>query len=264
MRLAIALTVLMATAALASVVVNQPIDLSQAIAQSSHVVRARLQGGKGTPSDAYVFVVEHVVKGQGPRAEQSIRVWRHEEALRYTMSRALEEARAEAKKKGGAIPTRPPYSAAMPRLATPPSTELVVGKSYCLLLTGAPESPNPAAPNYAFAIADGHIAAPCPAIPATPPQDATRATSHRVVLAGLPVFSDSACRARREGLTAVGLDAPVTVLPTTRTHFAKGQRVSWQWNAGFIVQTSWYKDPTSHRCLKAWDSSMEFVGGVVP
>jgi len=50
------------------------------------------------------------------------------------------------------------------------------------------------------------------------------------------------------------------IFPTTKTHFRKGGRVAWEWNAGKIWGKTWYKDPDTGVVKVAWNSSMEFVG----
>ena len=50
------------------------------------------------------------------------------------------------------------------------------------------------------------------------------------------------------------------IFPTTRTHFKKGRRVAWEWNASAVYGPAWYRDPTTGEPREAWSSSAEFVG----
>ncbi|OFC70940.1 hypothetical protein [Alteromonas confluentis] len=50
------------------------------------------------------------------------------------------------------------------------------------------------------------------------------------------------------------------VFPTTRTHFEKGRKVTWEWSHENTWSDAWYRDPDSNEIKLAWNGSMEFVG----
>jgi hypothetical protein len=50
------------------------------------------------------------------------------------------------------------------------------------------------------------------------------------------------------------------IFPSTRTHFQKGMRVSWEWSPEHIFDECWYRDAETGSPKLAWSSSMEFVG----
>ena len=50
------------------------------------------------------------------------------------------------------------------------------------------------------------------------------------------------------------------IFPTTRDHYKKGMRVSWEWNGSLKWGDTWYRDPESHEIKHAWSASIEFVG----
>ena len=87
-------------------------------------------------------------------------------------------------------------------------------------------------------------------------------------LQGVEVYSDSEGENIRDGIKGVVLETTSTgatskmlrVFPTTRTHFEKGKRVAWEWNAGMVVSESWYRHPDTGEVNYGWGSSMEFVG----
>jgi len=85
---------------------------------------------------------------------------------------------------------------------------------------------------------------------------------------GVAVYSDPDGVNTRPEIKAVVLEITspggaaktLRVFPTTRTHFEKGKRVSWEWNDGLVIGESWYRHPDSHEITYAWTESMEFVG----
>jgi hypothetical protein len=92
--------------------------------------------------------------------------------------------------------------------------------------------------------------------------------SHAVHWDNVDVYSDSECRELREdckgiileSLSAGGAITDYRIFPTTRDHYRKGMRVSWEWNGSQKWGDSWYRDPESHEIKYAWSASIEFVG----
>ena len=86
--------------------------------------------------------------------------------------------------------------------------------------------------------------------------------------AGVPIFSDEACLHELPGVKGVilrtesanGLKTSQRIFPSTKTHFQKGKRVSWEWNLDRVWPAAWYRDPESGQAKSAWSSSGEFVG----
>lgn len=97
---------------------------------------------------------------------------------------------------------------------------------------------------------------------------ATPSEENRIYHPGVEVYSDPEGRNKREGILAVvlqtkspgGASTQLRVYPTTRTHFKKGSRVSWEWNSAMIIEKSWYKHPDTGAIESGWGQSMEFVG----
>lgn len=91
---------------------------------------------------------------------------------------------------------------------------------------------------------------------------------NRVYHPGVEVYSDADGRHKREGILGIvlqtkspgGASTQSRVFPSTRYHFKRGSRVSWEWNPGLVVEKSWYKHPDTGAIEPAWDQSMEFVG----
>ena len=50
------------------------------------------------------------------------------------------------------------------------------------------------------------------------------------------------------------------VLPTTRTHFRKGEQVAWEWNSNRQWGESWFRHPDTGEIEYGWTTSLEFVG----
>lgn len=103
---------------------------------------------------------------------------------------------------------------------------------------------------------------------------AVRAVPHEVNVVshpGVPVFSDPEGTKVRQGVLAVilettsagGASKTSRVFPTTRADYAKGQRVSWEWNPTQTYGESWYRDPETREIKYGWTDSMEFVGKAV-
>jgi hypothetical protein len=85
---------------------------------------------------------------------------------------------------------------------------------------------------------------------------------------GVDVYADADGKALRDGVRAVILETrargqPVRAFrafPTTRSHFAPGKAVAWEWNPQRTFGESWYRDPDSGEIKYGWTSSLEFVG----
>jgi len=85
---------------------------------------------------------------------------------------------------------------------------------------------------------------------------------------GVELFSDEAgTRPVPEARGAVlettnsdGTKKTHRVYPTTRTDYARGKQVSWEWNPARTWGETWFKDPDSGNIKYAWRESMEFVG----
>jgi hypothetical protein len=85
---------------------------------------------------------------------------------------------------------------------------------------------------------------------------------------GVEVYVDADGKHTRPDIKAVLLETTspggaaksLRVFPTTRTHFQKGKRVSWEWNSDLVVGESWYRHPETGKVTYGWRSSMEFVG----
>lgn len=92
--------------------------------------------------------------------------------------------------------------------------------------------------------------------------------SHAVYRDNVAVYSDSECQQLREdckgvileSLSAGGAITDYRIFPTTRDHYKKGMRVSWEWNGSLKWGDTWYRDPESHEIKHAWSASIEFVG----
>ena len=63
-----------------------------------------------------------------------------------------------------------------------------------------------------------------------------------------------------ETISPGGVQRFFRIFPTTKTHFVKGSRVTWEWDNNTVWADAWYKDPDSGETKTAWKSSMEFVG----
>ena len=152
--------------ALASHVRFEEVGLPRAVTRASEIVRARYLSAEATRGP-YRFVVEEPIRGDGLARDQIIRVWSAESASADMVRRAYERT--------GAMRSPLIY-----RLRRPPSAPLVADHSYCLLLRR--NAPDPA--DYAFAVADAHVAAPCDTItgqptPASPSAQVSASTPAR-------------------------------------------------------------------------------------
>lgn len=84
----------------------------------------------------------------------------------------------------------------------------------------------------------------------------------------VPIYSDEQCLHEIPGAKGVIIKTASTgdqtaecrIFPSTRTHFKKGARVSWEWNLDKAWPDAWYRDPDSNEVKRAWESSGEFVG----
>jgi hypothetical protein len=89
-----------------------------------------------------------------------------------------------------------------------------------------------------------------------------------VLYPGVPVYSDAKCTSEISDVKGIILDSSGPgglkkfrrIFPTTRTYFAKGQRVSWEWDFSRRWGEAWYVDPESGQQLQAWGGAMEFAG----
>jgi hypothetical protein len=85
---------------------------------------------------------------------------------------------------------------------------------------------------------------------------------------GVAVFTDAACTQPLQGVKGVilettspgGASKTHRIFPTTRSHFVKGKRVSWEWSDQIIFGEAWYRTPDVGEVKIAWSSSMEFIG----
>jgi hypothetical protein len=85
---------------------------------------------------------------------------------------------------------------------------------------------------------------------------------------GVPIYSEPTCKTLIPNVKGVILETTspggasqfYRIFPTTRTHFAKGRRVSWEWSDEHVFGNAWYIDPNTGTKREAWSSSMEFVG----
>lgn len=100
---------------------------------------------------------------------------------------------------------------------------------------------------------------------------ALRAIPHEVNVVhhpGVEIYADASASAPIEGVRGVilettspgGANKMLRIFPTTKTHFAKGQRVAWEWNGTRVFGPAWYRDPATSEVKSAWVSSMEFTG----
>jgi hypothetical protein len=77
---------------------------------------------------------------------------------------------------------------------------------------------------------------------------------------GVPLYSDSGCSQRvtdgsgiiLETTSPGGSQKSYRIFPTTRTHFQKGKRVAWEWNAAKRWGPVWYRDPKTNEGTQAW------------
>lgn len=93
-------------------------------------------------------------------------------------------------------------------------------------------------------------------------------TRHIVYEVNVPLFEDRACRNIRAEVTGVMLEnvsadltqKAISIFPTTRKHFKKGQLVTWEWNMNLVTDESWYRDPITKDAKLAWSQAAEFIG----
>ncbi|OGW04364.1 MAG: hypothetical protein A2Z59_13805 [Nitrospinae bacterium RIFCSPLOWO2_02_39_17] len=85
---------------------------------------------------------------------------------------------------------------------------------------------------------------------------------------GVTIYSDPACQHEIQGAKGIilrtesssGARTFFRIFPSTRTHFKKGKRVSWEWSFEKTWAEAWYKDPDTSEIKQAWSSSAEFIG----
>lgn len=85
---------------------------------------------------------------------------------------------------------------------------------------------------------------------------------------GVPVYSDASCTTEITGVKGIILDSSSPggirkfrrIFPTTRSYFAKGQRVSWEWDFNHRWAEAWYVNPDDGSRILAWNWSSEFAG----
>lgn len=85
---------------------------------------------------------------------------------------------------------------------------------------------------------------------------------------GVPVFSDPDCKHEIKGVKGIilrtespsGAKISYRIFPSTRVHFQKNKRVSWEWSFDRTWNDAWYKDPETDEIKLAWNSSSEFIG----
>jgi len=86
--------------------------------------------------------------------------------------------------------------------------------------------------------------------------------------ADVTIYSDSDCKHKMSGVKGIVLTiespirkrVPYRILPSTKTHFKRGMKVSWEWNFDNVWDSAWYKDPETSEIKQAWNSSIEFIG----
>ena len=100
---------------------------------------------------------------------------------------------------------------------------------------------------------------------------AIRAIPHEINVVhnpGVDLFRDPGLTQLVDGAKGVVLETETSdrskkilrVYPSTRRHFRKGMRVSWEWSPEHVFDELWYRDPETGNSTLAWSSSMEFVG----
>lgn len=91
---------------------------------------------------------------------------------------------------------------------------------------------------------------------------------HRVLAADVQLFEDEAGTRVRQDVRGVLLEnknrhtgaTRISASPTIRTNYRKGERVSWEWDMGKVVNQCWYRDPATGELTSAWLSSALFIG----
>ena len=86
-----------------------------------------------------------------------------------------------------------------------------------------------------------------------------------VAYPGVDIFSDQNATQRLEGKgllieTTHNGEKTFRIFPTTKTHYIRGMRLTWEWNMGHVWSNAWYRDPETGELKEAWTSSAEFVG----
>lgn len=89
---------------------------------------------------------------------------------------------------------------------------------------------------------------------------------HTVLHPGVEVYADPQGQQVREGviLESRGPDATVMLVHrmfgTSKDHFQKGKRVTWECDLERQFGESWYRDPDTQEMKKAWTGTLDFVG----
>lgn len=85
---------------------------------------------------------------------------------------------------------------------------------------------------------------------------------------GVDLYSDPGLTRKIEGARGVILETEgpegavkrLRIFPSTRSHFRKGMRVSWEWSPEHMFEQTWYRDPDTGGTRVAWTGAMEFIG----
>ena len=99
--------------------------------------------------------------------------------------------------------------------------------------------------------------------------DVLPARPYRVLHADLPFYSDPQCKTEVKGVRLIVLRCEdpkqshetLECMPT-RKNYKAGQLVKWHLNNKKTWEVSWYKNPNTGNCEKAWTMAVEFIGGV--
>ena len=100
---------------------------------------------------------------------------------------------------------------------------------------------------------------------------ALRAIPHEtsvVCEVNVPLFSDPDGKQNVDGIWGLLLENTSPggtrkrrqIFPTTKTHFRKGEQVSWEWSANWLLGPTWYQDFHTGEMKHAWDRACEFIG----
>lgn len=85
---------------------------------------------------------------------------------------------------------------------------------------------------------------------------------------GVPIYSDPQCKNEISGVKGIilktespnGTKVSYRIYPSTKKHFKKGTRVSWEWGLEKTWKDAWYRDPATSEIKQAWNGSAEFIG----
>jgi hypothetical protein len=89
-----------------------------------------------------------------------------------------------------------------------------------------------------------------------------------IVVAIVPVFSDSSCKLMRRDVNGVILESfdPKNNshglhIHATRKTYSPGQSLSWEWDTAVEGwDETWFRDPKSNEIKLAWSEASEFIG----